>query len=198
VAFLGSVRATQWPAYADSSERWIDWPWVTHSTFWGYERALAWLAEADKGWTDEPGAAFGSWTAVMTAQLFDAPGKTSPFDRPTRPLAHDWSSLAERLGDLDQTPLAEAWLDAAGLLCTQEMGMPSPVPAFLPAWRAEHVEDLRAKRATDLPPPLQAPTKPGPQAAKEPRSDRTAVGVPAPSRPRNRRSAPSTKRRDKS
>ncbi len=197
VAALAVVRATQWPAHGASSERWIDWPWVTHSTFWGYERALAWLAETDKAWTDEPGSAFGSWVAVMTAQLFDAPDQTQPFDRPARPIAHDWGSLAERLGELDQTPMAQAWLDAAGLLCTPEMGLPSPVPVFLPDWRAGHVEALRAERATGVPPPLRALAESGLQAAAKQGSKPGAAGVATPSRARNRRPASATEAQDR-
>jgi hypothetical protein len=195
-ALLGPVRATQWPAYAADHERWIDWPWVAHSAYWAYERALAWLAKAGKAWTDQnqPDAAFGSWVAVMTAQLFDAPGADQPFDQPTRPLARDWNELAGRLRDLPRTPLAEAWLDAAGLLCTPEMGMTSPVPAFLPDWRAERVQALRAERAPGLPPSLQELVESPVQAAK--RALAQTVGS-APSRARAARAAPRAEARDR-
>jgi hypothetical protein len=188
VANLGPVRATQWLTQT-TSERWIDWPWVRHTTFWGYERAMAWLTEAEKAWTGRPDAAFGSWVAVMTAQLFDAPDQTQPFDRPVRALAHDWNSLAKRLEDLDRTPLAEAWLDAVGLLCTPEMGMTclAEVPTFLPAWRAAQVQSLRDQRVPKLPPSLQELAKSWPKAAEQ----------SAP-QPQNRRPARAAKAQDKS
>jgi hypothetical protein len=28
----------------------IAWPWVTHTAFWGYERAIQWLAAVDSRW----------------------------------------------------------------------------------------------------------------------------------------------------
>ena len=168
-AVLEAIRATRWPADASSRERVINWPWVRHSTFWGYERALAWLAEADKAWANQPDAAFGSWVAVMTAQLFDAPVQGQPFDQPTRPLARDWTSLAQRLADLGATPLAatplaEAWLDAVGLLCTPEMGRTqfTGTPPLLPSERAERMQALRAQRARDLPERLRTLADPPP------------------------------------
>ena len=161
---LRSLRMTWWPGgAATTARRWIRWPWVTHTTFWGHERALAWLREADEKWRGQPDAMFGSWVAVMTAQLFDAPGQTppsgqeQPFDRPTQPFACDWPSLAERLMTLDETPLGQAWLNAVGLLCTPEMGMTfrPENPPLLPPERAGRVQRLRDQRRASLPPALQ-------------------------------------------
>ena len=152
-AHLAPVRATSWPGGKYDGGRWVTWPWVTHSTFWGYERAMAWLAEAEQAWAEQPDGAFGSWVAVMTAQLFHAPGPGQPFDRPACPLPCDWTSLAGYLGDLVRTPLRDAWLDAVGLLCTREMGMTASttVPPLIPPDRANHVRTLRAQRAESLP-----------------------------------------------
>jgi hypothetical protein len=190
---LRPVRMTWWPGHATSAGRWIGWPWVTHTTFWGYERALAWLDEADEKWrgNEQQDPMFGSWVAVMTAQLFDAPGQTPPsdgkkelFDQPTRPFAGDWPSLAERLKTLDETPLGQAWLDAVGLLCTPEMGMTvrSQDPPLLPPEPAGRVQGLREQRRASLPPALQALVT-GQQAAK-PQPKRQ------PSRTQHRTSAP--------
>ena len=158
VARLDPVRATWWPASGNFKGRWINWPWVTHSTFWGYERAIAWLAQADALWANRPDAAFGSWVAVMTAQLFHA-SSTETFDVPACPLASDWDSLAGYLSNLDQSenPLSQAWLDAVGLLCTPEMGMPASahIPPSLTSGRAERIQALRADRAKSLPPHLR-------------------------------------------
>jgi hypothetical protein len=190
--FVQPVRATRWSAPTPGSETLIDWPWVTHSTFWAHERALAWLREADQAWATQPDAAFGSWVAVMTAQLFDAPPQSQPFDQPTSPFACDWTSLAERLMTLDVTPLGQAWLNAVGLLCTPEMGMTShaDIPQLLLPERAAHVQTLRAQRATGLaaswrelaesrptaaepPPPKAAPSRrrsQPPKSAGQPRA----------------------------
>jgi hypothetical protein len=159
-AYMPAVRATQWLVATPEVESWIDWPWVSHSTFWGYERSLAWLAEADGIWKGKPDAQFGSWVAVMTAQLFDAPDAPKPFDRPTRPFSRDWTSLADRLttlGERDGSPLAIAWLEAVGLLCTPEMGMTSldAIPALLPSSRIDRVQSLRDERAQRFPPWLR-------------------------------------------
>jgi DNA polymerase III delta prime subunit len=152
-AHLAPVRATCWPGDTYDRGRWVTWPWVTHSTFWGYERAMAWLAEAEQAWAEQPDGAFGSWVAVMTAQLFHAPGPGQPFDRPACPLPCDWTSLVGYLGDLASTPLRDAWLDAVGLLCTPEMGMTASttVPPLIPPDRADHVRTLRAQRTESLP-----------------------------------------------
>jgi hypothetical protein len=158
VARLDPVRATWWPASGNFKGRWINWPWVTHSTFWGYERAIAWLAQADALWANQPDAAFGSWVAVMTAQLFHA-SSTEAFDVPACPLAFDCDSLAGYLRNLDQSenPLSQAWLDAVGLLCTPEMGMDSQAGflSWLPSERAERIRTLRTDRAKSLPPHLR-------------------------------------------
>jgi hypothetical protein len=179
-AFLAPVRATWWPGDNTTQGRWINWPWVTHSTFWGYERALAWLKEADEAWANQKDATFGSWVAVMTAQLFDAPGQTQPFDRPTQAFAHDWPSLAERLKTLDATPRGQAWLNAVGLLCTPEMGMtfsPETPPLLRPA-RARHVQRLRDQRKGRLPSALQELVM-GQQTATAARSRRRPPQRPA-------------------
>ncbi len=153
-ARLDPVRATWWPSGGSRHGDWIDWPWVTHSTYWGYERAMAWLAQAEKIWARdrEPDPEFGSWVAVMTAQLFPASPAES-FDGSGYPFATNWNSLAGVLSDLDKTPLGQAWLDAVGLLCTPEMGMASQTsfPSWLPPGRAEPVQALRAERAKRLP-----------------------------------------------
>lgn len=65
---------------------------MTHSTFWAYERAMNWLDEADKGWAKQLDGAFGSWVAVMTAQLFDVPDERHAFDRPRQALAKNWGA----------------------------------------------------------------------------------------------------------
>jgi hypothetical protein len=154
VASMPAIRATQWPVGTEGGERWIQWPWITHSTFWAYERALAWLADADRAWEGKPDFLFGSWVAVMTAQLFDAPDDTQPFDSPTQPVATEWTGLCERLATLEADPRATAWLDAVGLLCTPEMGMKNltDIPALLPSSRADGVHALRKERAKYLPP----------------------------------------------
>ena len=191
VAHLGPVRATWWPPSATSQGRWIDWPWVTHSTFWGYERAMAWLAQADQLWIDEPDPDFGRWIAVMTTQLFPA-SSTEAFDGLVCPFASDWSSLAGRLSGLDQTPLGQAWLDAVGLLCTPEMGMTARITVpLLPPGRAEPVQALRAERAKWLPPHVRelaglAPRTAGKRAAAKATAEtaeRKPVRSPARARP---------------
>jgi len=206
VAYLPCVRQTHWGADANG-EGLVEWPWVTHSTFWGYERAMAWLTKAEKAWANQFDAAFGSWVAVMTAQLFDAPGQTQPFDEPTCALAYDWNSLAKRLNDLERTPLAETWLDAVGLLCTPEMGMTSlaVIPAFLPAWRAGHVQSLRDQRFKHLPPTLRELAMSWPQAAEQPEQAQPKPGDAAEQagaartpRARSRRPARATEAKDKS
>ena len=190
---LVAVRATRWPARASGDENLIDWPWVSHSTFWAYERALAWLKQADKAWVNQPDAAFGSWVAVMTAQLFDAPDLLLPFDHPIRPFVCDWTSLAERLMTLDVTPLGQAWLNAVGLLCTPEMGMTSHtnIPPLLPPERAKHVQSLRTMRATKLLPPLQKLAKSWAPTAEQPAKQSATKGTEsASSRVRARRPPP--------
>jgi hypothetical protein len=120
---------------------------------------MAWLREADELWidADQLDAAFGSWIAVMTAQLFHAPGPSQPFDRPVVSFASNWNTLAGHISGLGQTPLAQAWLDAVGLLCTPEMGMTSSadIPPLLPPGRARHIKTLRTDRARRLPPHLR-------------------------------------------
>jgi hypothetical protein len=126
---------------------------------------MAWLKEADEKWCGQPDAMFGSWVAVMTAQLFDAPGQTptsdeeQPFDRPIQPFACNWPSMAERLMTLDETPLGQAWLNAVGLLCTPEMGMTfrPENPPLLPPEPARRVQRLRDQRSrvSSLPPALR-------------------------------------------
>jgi hypothetical protein len=159
----------------------ISWPWIQHSTAWGYERALHWLAEVEPIWKD-PGALFGSWISVMTAQLFDAPTARQRFDRPTRPFAGDWTSLADRLAELESGPLTEGWLDAVGLLCTPEMGFPkdelNQIRWPLPPGRAERIQRLRESRTPKLPESIRAvvgswfPGGPSPDAAVRTPEDR--------------------------
>ena len=185
--FVQTVRATRWSAPTAGSETLIDWPWVTHSTFWAYERALAWLREADQAWANQPDAAFGSWVAVMTAQLFDAPHQSQLFDQPTPSFACGWTSLAERLMTLDVTLLGQAWLNVVGLLCTPEMGMTShtDIPQLLPPERAGHVQTLRAQRATGLPASWRELVESGPTAAEPP----APKAAPSRRRPRPSKSA---------
>jgi hypothetical protein len=177
------VRATWWPPGEADRRGWIAWPWVTHSTFWGYERAMAWLDEADQAWGNGPDAVFGSWVAVMTAQLFHAPGPGQYFDRPTCQLASGWDTLAEYLAELEDTRLGPVWLDAVGLLCTREMGMTNPdvVASLLPPGRMGHIENLRRQRAAMLPPRLREqaglaePTEEAPTTTKK-----KSAGAPRP------------------
>ncbi len=161
----------------------------THSTFWAYERALAWLAEADKTWANQPDAAFGSWVAVMTAQLFDAPVKGSRLTSPpvrSRATGRAWR---DRLEDLGETPWRTAWLDAAGLLCTPEMGMTSfaAVQALLPSGcyhpdRPSASSPCGAQRAKNLPSSLRSLAQP----LAEQLAESTATTDPSPSRPEAR------------
>jgi len=180
--YLAAVRATRSPPLTPGKENLIDWPWVSHSTFWAYERALAWLKQADQAWANQPDAAFGSWVAVMTAQLFDAPDHSQPFDQPTCPFAGDWTSLAKRLEPLDATPRGQAWLNAVGLLCTPEMGMTSYadiLPSLLPSGRATQVQSLRAKRASNLPPALQELAQSWPPPTPEQSAPKETETAPA-------------------
>ena len=156
---VGSARQTRWsvaqppsPTPDPNQVRPVFWPWVTHTTFWAYERAFAWLAEADAKWKP-PYAPFGAWIAVMTAQLFDAPTGAQPFDRPTKPLAEDWPTLEKRLVELPGGTQRDAWLDIVGLLCTPEMGMTDieQIQWPLPSDRTSQVQDLRDARTKGLP-----------------------------------------------
>lgn len=180
--FATVPRQTRWSSGGSGEDASIEWPWITHSTVWGYERELAWLAEADKAWQGQPDAVFGSWVAVMTAQLFDAPGGGQPFDRPTKPLATTWEELTERLaalGSREDDALAGLWLDAVGLLCTPEMGMITITsrPALLPVAAAERVQALRARRNDRLPPPVRGLAQSWPSPPDPPTSQ--PAGGPA-------------------
>jgi hypothetical protein len=138
------------------------WPWVDHTTFWGYERAANWLRQADDRWQGQPDAAFGAWVAVMTAQLFDTPTDAAdPLALPVGGLPDTWEKLAERLADLEdpQEPgeryswTCNNWLLVVGLLCTPEMGMRQvhDVPWAVPRDLAEEVQNRRIERRQHLP-----------------------------------------------
>jgi hypothetical protein len=157
------LRETSLPTNSTTAKS-IPWPWVTHTTFWGYERAVKWLKLVDGLWQGQPDQLFGSWIAVMTAQLFDAPADSSMDDPQQWP--RTWPTLATRLGKLPRTPapqgqatvfelLAERWLLAVGLLCTPEMGMSkmgmSTSAGLVPAELQGRVADLRRGRRKSLP-----------------------------------------------
>jgi hypothetical protein len=139
-AYMPPLRESHLPAGGGGEPIVIAWPWVSHSTFWAYERAAKWLRRADEQWIGQPFAPFGSWIAVMTAQLFDVTTDPNhPLDQPKHELARNWKSLQSNLGELGDlhsgTSLAHDWLLAVGLLCTPEMGMHDPrqLPAqFIP------------------------------------------------------------------
>jgi hypothetical protein len=138
------------------------WPWVDHTTFWGYERAVDWLRQAEKRWQGQPDAVFGAWVAVMTAQLFNtSTDAENPLALPVCGLPETWEELAERLSSLEDPPeLGEHrsrrcnnWLLIVGLLCTPEMGMRQvkAMPWVVPAELAEQVQNLRVARRQHLP-----------------------------------------------
>jgi hypothetical protein len=155
-----SLRETHLPPAPGKRPNIIPWPWVSHSTIWGYERALKLLQQADKQWAAQPDARFGSWISVMTAQLFDViddPGH--PLDLLMPEIAGDWETLRARfdkLPDPDPTqelPLVSDWRLAVGLLCTPEMGMKDPdrlTPA-IPDDLVKELAELRERRFHSFP-----------------------------------------------
>ena len=145
------LRATSYP-HGDL----IVWPWVTHNTFWGYERAAKWLDQSDGEWEGKQDWPFGSWIAVMTAQLFEGTRQT---DTPSSRSSSDWGSLGERLGTLPPSdPMLESWLMTVGLLCTPEMGMETPANAEFPVLSnlRSSIDLERRKRLPTLPPAAKA------------------------------------------
>ena len=172
----------------------VPWPWVSHSTFWGYERAFKWLNEAEAQWNADPDGLFGSWVAVMTAQLFDSPDGAAALDAPrladpeTGGCPATWTGLEARLAQLPRRkasdgqsrtlePLAVRWLLAVGLLCTPEMGMREPANAanLVPTDMHGQVRALRLARRAELPPALRklvdaTPASPPPARASRARS----------------------------
>jgi hypothetical protein len=136
----------------------IPWPWVEHTTFWGHERAAAWLRDVEAKWTraEEPDPLFGAWIAVGTAQLFPpstlASGQTS-----AQSPATSWKELIQQLSALPRSSLRDHWLVAVGLLCTPEMGFTGSTPSsdLVPPDRAEAVQTARAARRPRLPEPVR-------------------------------------------
>jgi hypothetical protein len=76
---------------------------------------------AERQWSTESDPLFGSWIAVMTAQLFPRPGAWMGEWTDAQPLS--WAQLDQRLVELDESPLGRRWRIAVGLLCTREMGL---------------------------------------------------------------------------
>lgn len=158
---LPPLRASRLPTKPGAGPVVIAWPWVGHSTFWGYERAAKWLDHAEEQWRNQPYPAFGAWIAVMTAQMFDVREDVQqPFDVPARELAGSWEQLGHRLDDLQdhdgdsRRGLARQWLIAVGLLCTPEMGMDDPgqqPQPFLPTdVQQDHLPEPLARRRASL------------------------------------------------
>ncbi len=148
--YLPPLRESHLPVPSGGEPLVLGWPWVSHSTFWGYERAVKWLRKAESTWAGQPYHLFGAWIAVMTAQLFDVTADQDRLlDEPARPVAEDWPGLRTRLDELPDTDPAREWHLAVGLLCTPEMGMAHPgllpVPV-IPPDLAEELDRLRAAR----------------------------------------------------
>jgi energy-coupling factor transporter ATP-binding protein EcfA2 len=149
----------------------VVWPWVRHSTFWGYERAFKWLTAAEDLWRNDPDGLFGSWVAVMTAQLFDSPGDYAPLDAPRlvdsqaeSPWPTKWDELETWMAQLTGRTASggqdshldsrvDRWLLAVGLLCTPEMGMQEPKKAanLVPRNLRARVRELRRSRSANRP-----------------------------------------------
>jgi hypothetical protein len=147
----------------------VDWPMPRHSTCWGYEDAIADLADNDRQWqvTDQPDRWFGAWVETMTTVVEKALGKDGTADLP-----RDWEAIRGRLERLGDEPLARRWRAEVLALCTPEMGMAEPGVVWSAADPVvlDQAQRIRAERAgkqpkefTDrirrgsLPPPPQLP-----------------------------------------
>jgi hypothetical protein len=150
--YMGPLRETVLPAYAERAEITVSWPWVRHSTYWAYERAARWLHVAERQWSTESDHLFGSWIAVMTAQLFPRPG--SWMGEWTESQPRSWAQLDQRLVDLGESPLAGRWRITVGLLCTREMGLSGDrqLPRTVEDLTTE-IEQRRRDRLRALPEP---------------------------------------------
>jgi len=161
-----SVPVVPWPrATVVRGTAWtVPWPWVSHSTCWGYERAFKWLNAVENLWHEDPDGLFGSWVAVMTAQLFDSQASGACLGEPASPWPTTWQQLRDKLDQLPrrvargrrkgpQERRAASWLLAVGLLCTPEMGMQEPENAagLVPAQFRATVQTWRKRRQNWLP-----------------------------------------------
>ncbi|GAA0464663.1 hypothetical protein Ade02nite_31710 [Paractinoplanes deccanensis] len=121
----------------------IDWPMLTHTTLWGYQRAAQVLAAAERTWRKFPAPEHGAWVAAMTALLQEAvfEERVTPNRLPRVPSG--WEPLGEMLHDLPPTPLVDEWLVAVGWLCTPEMGLHDAHPHLVPVQLLSAIQQRR-------------------------------------------------------